>query len=74
MTNVIQPRASTIHELPSMHDMARYPPATTTMKPAHGPASPDPRHASVAELLYQGLPMSDVSSTARLIERNPTPA
>ncbi|CAO1601559.1 hypothetical protein XANCAGTX0491_005214 [Xanthoria calcicola] len=73
MTNVIQPRASTIHELPSVHDMGRYAPATT-MKPAHGPASPDPRHASVTELPYHGLPMSDVSSTARLIERNPTPA
>ncbi|KAL8927360.1 MAG: hypothetical protein Q9172_001439 [Xanthocarpia lactea] len=71
MTNVIQNRNSTIHELPSVHDLERY---RQGLKAGRAPSSTDARMESMAELPYHGLPVSDVSSTAHLIERDPVHA
>ncbi|KAL9585747.1 MAG: hypothetical protein Q9212_001329 [Teloschistes hypoglaucus] len=74
LTNVLQQRDSSTHELPSVQEMAMYRAASQARSLSNIKLPPDLQDEKVPRVPYLGLPVRDVSSTAHLLEGHATQA
>ncbi|KAI4205397.1 MAG: hypothetical protein LQ350_000438 [Teloschistes chrysophthalmus] len=74
LTNVLQQRDSSVHELSSVQEMAMYRAASQARILSNIKLPPGLQEEKVPRVPYQGLPIRDVSSTAHLLEGHGTQA
>ncbi|KAL8642289.1 MAG: hypothetical protein Q9228_000995 [Teloschistes exilis] len=74
LTNVLQQRDSSVHEPPSVQEVAMYRAASQARSSSNMKLPPEVQYEKVPRLPYQGLPIRDVSSTAHLLEGHGTQA